>query len=434
MTDKRIKVVWVCHFSDEKTRSYIQFSWLYYQWIINIIKKREIKYVSDMSVWITNAIQEFEKYEDIALTIIFPHKGISGGHQQFNINGINYICFKSEDDYLPSRIINKIRGGEDKDYKRNRQLIKAFIDEIKPDIVHVIGAENPYYSYSALDVPKYIPCIVSLQTLMSDPEFIKNYPINKKEYDYRSSLEKRIINNCNYIASSVCHFKDLVHKLINPSAVFLKMTLAVGQNIDTKFDKKEFDFVYFAADLNKAGDYAIEAFALVQKVRPDVTLNMSGSFSARLKKSYDSRIKELGIERNVFFTGSQPTHDAVLKQIKKSRFAVLPLKIDLISGTIREAMACGLPVVTTITPATPTLNEKRECVLLSEKGDYEAMAKNMLCLLEHEEKAESFARNSLLTIREMYSNELFMNKWHNGYYEVLKNFHEGTPFSEDMLL
>ena len=102
------------------------------------------------------------------------------------------------------------------------------------------------------------------------------------------------------------------------------------------------------------------------------------------------------ITKNVIFCGPLPTHDDVIKQIRKSRFAILPLKIDLISGTIREAMANGLPVVTTITPATPKLNETRESVLLSEKGDFKAMAENMLWLINDNEVAIKLKKNSFV--------------------------------------
>ena len=41
-----------------------------------------------------------------------------------------------------------------------------------------------------------------------------------------------------------------------------------------------------------------------------------------------------GIKDAVTFEGMLPTHDDVIAQIRKSRFALLPLRIDLTSGTI----------------------------------------------------------------------------------------------------
>lgn len=432
--ERSIKVVWICHFSNSKIRSHIQFDAFYFRRIAGFFLRHDYNIFNDRAVWVTNAIHEFEKFKDVDLTIIFPYYGIKGKVQTFDLNNIHYICYKSEDDNLFSCVKNKIIKKYNKKFYYNRLLIKHLISEISPDIVHVIGAENPYYSVSALDIPRTIPSIVSLQTLLADPDFLKNYPISVSEYNYRAAIEAEILKKCNYIASPVDRYKKIVTSSINPKAVFLDLTLALGQEINTDYSNIEYDFVYFSANLNKAGDYALEAFAILHNHRPSVTLNMSGSISKDLKEVYDKRIKELGIKDNVFFTGAQPTHDDVLRQIKKSRFAILPLKIDLISGTIREAMACGIPVVTTITPATPDLNNKRKSVLLSPKGDYDAMAKNMLKLLEDEELAEQIKQNGLKTVQELYSNESFMNRWRKSYYEVYDKFHHGFQISDDLML
>ena len=91
---------------------------------------------------------------------------------------------------------------------------------------------------------------------------------------------------------------------------------------------------------------------------------------------------------NVTFTGELPTHEDVLENVATARVALLPIKIDFIPGTIREASALGLPIVTSITDGTPLLNEKRNCVLLSEGGDHVSMAENMINLLDNPDLAD----------------------------------------------
>ena len=374
---------------------------------------------TDYAVWNANAIKEFEKFNDVELTVVFPHQGIKGRSQNFSLNGVNYICFRSEDDNIISFIKNRFFKNTNNRYLKNRRFVIDVIKEIKPDIVHIIGAENPYYSIAALDVPNEIPCIISLQTLMSDPDFFSNYPISKNEYLYRSGIEAEVIKKCDYICTTVVKFRDIIKKILKPNAVFLDVSLAVGVDIDDSEYKKEYDFVYFAGNINKAADHAIEAFALALKSNPRITLNISGYYSDDYKLFLDNRIKELNIENNVIFTGEKESHDEVLRQIKKSKFALLPLKIDLISGTIREAMACGLPVVTTRTPGTPVLNEKRESVLISDIGDYQGMADNMIRLIEDEQYAIQIKKNGFQTIRERYQNYKIMCDLKNVYYTIL---------------
>ena len=428
----RLKVVWICEFSDARVRSKIRKSKFYYRDIIKRIFGKSIS-IHDYGVWNTNAIHEFEHINDIDLTVILEARGISKKVQKFSLNGINYVCFRSEEDHLLPYIKERLTNNKKHSYKKNRLLISSLIKEITPDVVHVIGAENPKYSTSILDVPANIPCVIELQTLMSAPDFLDNYPINKDLYYYRVRWERMVIQRADYIGSSAQYFKDIIRKEIKSDSVFLNMSLAVGQDIDETEVKKEYDFVYFAANINKACDLAIESFGIVCHKHPELTLNISGGYDISYKRMMEKRLQELGICDNVFITGSQPTHKDVLKQIKKSRFAVLPLKVDLVSGTIREAMACGLPVVTTITPATPNLNKVRESVLLSEKGDFQAMANNMIRLVEDEPFANKLKSNALETVREKYSNERFMQLWRKAYYEIVENYRNGTPFSDDVI-
>ncbi len=432
MSDKGLKIVWLCEISNQQIHSCISFNNWRLKNILKNIVGRPVTKVRERAIWNTNAIREFEKFKDINLTVIFHYAGIKNDFQRFTINGINYICYRSEDDYLSTSIL-KLLGKQEKNYFKGRKIVRSLINEIKPDVVHVIGAENPNYSICALDVPKEIPCVVSLQTLMSMPDFKNNFPISEESYQYRSSVEQEVLKRSDYIASRMKGYNTFIKEHIKTDAIFLQMPLAVGVDVNIEPSKKEYDFVYFANNINKAADDAIEAFALAYNVKSSLTINISGSYDYSFRLNLEKRIKELGMEKNVFITGSKQTHDEVIEQIKKSRFAVLPLKVDLISSTVREAMACGLPVVTTITPATPNLNKELECVLLSEKGDYQAMADNMLRLVDDEAFASEIRKNAILTVQEKYSNEKFMNMWRKGYYEIVENFKNGVPFSDDVL-
>lgn len=429
MINKKIKVIWICHFSDEKVRSHIRLSPLYFRRFLCLLKKEHCVKWQDFAVWNSNAIREFERYDDIDLTVIFPYSGIKGKKQTFSINGIKYICFRSEDDYFFPFLRNKLFHTFEKEYVHNRKLISSEISQINPDIVQIIGAENPYYSIAALDIPSNIPSIVALQTFMSTPEFFRNYEIDKDLYDYRSSLEREILKKCSVVFGGSPNTLNMVLKIVSPDIIIRLKHLAVGVDIDESPCEKEFDFVYFAADISKACDYALEAFALAYAKHPGLTLNVSGSYTHDYKAQLDKRVQELGIQKQVFFTGSKDTHDEVIAQIKKSRFALLPLKVDMISGTIREAMACGLPVVTTVTPATPDLNVERESVLLSEKGDFQAMADNMLLLLNDDNIATTIRQNAIITVRERYSNERYMQQWRKSYHEIVENTKNGHPIT-----
>lgn len=424
MENKKIKVVWICHLSNEKIRENLH------------LKSRANKNaLKDFSQWNTNGIDEFKNFDDIELHIISPHMQLSSKLEEFVKDGIHYHFFRSEDDRFLFKLKRKFLKGKyiTPEYKDNSQTILSIVNYIKPEIIHVIGAENPNYSISALSMPKDIPLIVTLQTLMIDPDFYKNYPITKHMYDYRSGIERAVLQRADYITCRAQRFKDVLKEQFNPSLRILNMALIVGEKVNTTKCEKEYDFVYFAKEIEKAADWAIEAFALAHKIHPEITLNIVGGYATQTKQKLDRRLAELDILGNVSFTGSLPSHDDVINQVRKARFAILPLKIDLISGTIREAMANGLPVVTTITPATPKLNENRKSVLLSEKEDFNNMASNMIDLLDNEEMYNTLQANGYATVRERYDNGIEANLWREAYYAVIEEKKKGTPIPQHLL-
>lgn len=420
MERSRIRVLWLCAFSDAELRSHLSFPWWYWG---NLVRRViGMNQHVDYAVWDTNALAEMKNHtNDIELHVVVPQSGISHIHE-FENSGIFYHVFWHEWDIISEKIKRRFNLGTENAFPRNRKTISRLIKKIRPDIVHVIGIENKFHSMAVLDIPKEIPVIVQLQTLVSDPRFKASCGVSEKEYAYNSEMEKRILMRADYIGTQVTRFREIIAKEIKPDAVFVDTSLALSEPVIQEEVKKEFDFVYFAADISKAADLALEAFGLAHKVMPDLTLDIIGGFSSELKTNLDHRIAELGIGNNVVFEGKLPTHDDVICQIRKSRFALLPLKIDLVSGTIREAMANGLPVVTTVTPATPNLNKKRECVLLSEMGDHKAMADNMLRLIEDPEYANIIRDNCLQTANERITNKEIVDNYIRAYFNCISDF------------
>ncbi len=416
--ENKIRVVWICEFSNPQIRQHLKFKKDYLDLLIRRFLHRQSMVNTDYGVWNTNGIEEIKNYEDIDLYVISPHYHIGESVQSFEDEGVHYFFYGDEKNSLSFQIINKSRRINKPDYMNNRKRIKTIIDEIHPDIIHVIGAENPHYSLAALDVPNNIPVIVELQTLVSDPDYLTKYP----NYNpYNIECEKRVIRRADYIGTTIKEYRRIITGFIKEDAVFLDLKLAVGFKIKTISLPKEFDFIYFSANINKAFDLALEAFAIAHKSHPEIKLCVVGYYSQVFKKEIDARIEQLGLVSSIDFKGHQPTHDDVLKWVAKSRVALLPLKFDMVSTTIREAMSLCVPVVSTLTSGTPALNEKRESILLSEINDHNSLADNMIRLLTDKEKADTLSTNALETIKELYDNTYEMNNWVLSYRNIINH-------------
>lgn len=423
MAINKIKVIWVCSFSNAKVRQY-------YITNINFILKyllqkkgQPYKFNDDSAVWNSNAIEEFEKFDDVELHVISPVRYLDGKEKKFEINGVQYYFFKDENSGLLSYLYYQFVSKYKSRFLKNRNQIKNLIAEINPDIVHVIGAENPQYSLAILDIPQNITTIIQLQALLHRLVGVTKIDIEKKSFSYKGNLELEIFKKADFIGTTVPEFKNYIREEIKADAQFLDISLAMGNKVDINEENKIYDFVYFAASISKAGDDALKAFALAHQSYPNITLLYVGGWEENFKESLDQMIKEFGLEKSIFFTGRLPEHSDVITKIRKAKFALLPLKMDFVPNTIREAICNGLPTITTITEGgTTNLNSDRLSVLLSEQGDHKAMSDNMIKLLEDDSFAETLKKNALITEKENNSNNFDqMRLWADAYSKIICN-------------
>lgn len=419
---EKLTVVWVCGFSNTMIREKlkIRVGWLNKQFR-KLIHSTPPVSTTDYGVWNTNAIHEFEKFENVNLHIIAPCPFLARKTQEFDINGIQYHFYRDEETLLITSFYRKLARTSQWPFWATRHIVKSMINRIKPEIIHLIGAENPRYSITLLDVPTIIPTIVQLQTLLNDPAFKSNHPLNDASFIYRSKLERKILSKANYIGCVAKKYTDIILNDINPHAQFVNIRLATGESINLEPTKKEFDFVYFASNISKACDLALEAFGIAYQKNPSITLDIVGEYHKQYKKEMDLIINKYHIENAVVFEGRLKTHEDVISQIRKAKFALLPLRIDIMSNTIREAMANGLPVLTTDTGefGTQRINKERQNVIISPKGDHYALAENMVRIIKDSVLADKLKQSAVVTIREKYDNSVAMRKWLDTYYDIL---------------
>lgn len=430
MSRKKIKVALICHVSNSDIRSHISLRKFPLWKLIRKVKGKSTLY-RDYSVWNTLLFKEFENIDDIELHAIIPHPDMVHERDDFELNGIFYHCFYQDLEQI-SHFLGFNKKNIFEQYKRNTRNITSIVSELNPDMVVMMGAEGPFFNLSGLkiDVEK-IPFLLILQTTMSDPDFRKYYPISEESYRDRCLCEQALFKHVHYIASDSAWSRGIASRY-NSKAIFVRHQFCTPVYQINASENKKYDFVYWAANINKAGDDAIEAFALAFKKNPTISLNMVGGFTEDYKHRLMSRMKELGISENVHLTGFLPSHQDALTEVTKARYALVPIKIDIISSTIREAMILGLPVITFVTHGTPHLNDERETVLLSEIGDYEGMANNMLKLVSNKELAKKLVENGHLYYRDYMENSKGMRVAADVYHAVYEHFHNGTPIPAEL--
>jgi L-malate glycosyltransferase len=138
-------------------------------------------------------------------------------------------------------------------------------------------------------------------------------------------------------------------------------------------------------------DVVVRAFAEVQKVYPDATLDLVGG--GALEQSIRELVRDLKLS-GVTFSGV-----ASRRQIgafyDRADIFVNASNLDNMPVSLLEAFAAGTPVVTTAPEGMKYIVTHERTGLLSEPGDSSALAQNILRLLQEPELAERLAHNAL---------------------------------------
>lgn len=147
--ESKIKVCIICHLSTREIHDILPLRLDIGSLLLKIKNHLPLNTnVEDFAIWNVNVIAELEKYSDrIELHIIAPYSYLKPKTYECKIETTYYHFFRNDDENIFTVAYQRFRHITPK-YKKNRRSISSFISEIKPDIVHIIGAENPAYATS----------------------------------------------------------------------------------------------------------------------------------------------------------------------------------------------------------------------------------------------------------------------------------------------
>lgn len=130
----------------------------------------------------------------------------------------------------------------------------------------------------------------------------------------------------------------------------------------------------------------------------------------------------LGIEENVEFVGRVHDRSKLFEMLLDADIFVYPTQLEGLPRSLIEAMAVGLPALSTPIAGIPELL-KRE--YLFEPGDHEAFARKLMALMENPQEMESMSRENLAVARH-YENTA-LNARRRRFYEQTRSAAESWP-------
>lgn len=167
----------------------------------------------------------------------------------------------------------------------------------------------------------------------------------------------------------------------------------------------------------KRYDIMLQGFALFAKKHPEYSLKLYGK--GEDEDNIKILSKQLGIEQKVCFMG---VSNNPMKDICNSEIFVITSDYEGISNALLEAMAIGMPCISTDSPpgGARMLIQNKINGLLIPIGDYNALAKAMCKYIEDKEFAFSCGQNAK-KVTERFHPIKILNNWEEYFNSILNN-------------
>lgn len=394
----KIKVVWICHFANEKIAK-----------IIGINSKL------NFASWISELIKLFKDESQISLSIIAPNY-YTNTDIRFKIDNIDCYFYKYQPAIFPFEARNLSYN-----FITSRNAVEKIINKIQPDLIHLHGSENPVYSGSLIRLISKYPVLVTIQgyvCLSSTPHnFIRRYVRWN-----RIRIEKEINTKASFFTIASNDTLKTLNTFTTTAKIYKDHYPTTRPEISSlDFPDKKYDLVYYARiSKDKGIEDFLEAIRILKTSYPSIRSVIIGGGILSYVDYIISLIASFDLKENVIFAGFQPSQQDVFKLAAQARVYVLPTHFDGLPGSIREAMFMRLPVVANAVGGIPSLNEEKECITLVEKQNINDLVAKIKLVFDNIERTNCLVENAYEVITNKYDNGKIYSNLINIYQDILK--------------
>lgn len=239
---------------------------------------------------------------------------------------------------------------------------------------------------------------------------VKNYALkaNGASYVTEFALQKRYPSYARVHGESREHFESYYSSILLKQAYFWD---------DREFDpnKEEFTIVHVSScvtDFSKGHDVVIKVVKELRDRGMRVKAKLVGDGPKRA--DFEAMVRELGIGDAVTFTGLLPSATEVRKELLESDILIFPTVGEGLPRTVIEAMAVGLPCLSTAVNGIPELLEEAYLIGQQDVCSFADMAQKILGSEElynkiskrNVEKAREYEDSALTARRNVFYGKL----------------------------
>jgi N-acetyl-alpha-D-glucosaminyl L-malate synthase BshA len=272
----------------------------------------------------------------------------------------------------------------------------------KIDLLHVHYAiPHAYAGYMAKQMLKAegikIPMVTTLHG--TDITLVGNHPFYKPAVSFS-------INKSDVVTSVSQNLKDETYKLFNikndihviPNFIELNKikidsTIACHRSVMANANEKIITHISNFRKVKRIPD-VIEIFYKIQQKIPS-KLMMVGDGPE--KEVAENLCQKLGISEKVIFFGNSNEIDKILSY---TDLFLLPSETESFGLAALEAMACGVPVISSNSGGLPEVNFEGVSGYLSDVGNTDEMAQNAIKILSDDSILDEFKKNALVVAKQ----------------------------------
>lgn len=159
-----------------------------------------------------------------------------------------------------------------------------------------------------------------------------------------------------------------------------------------------------------------DCIRIFKKVRDEIPAKLLLIGDGPDRSNCEYLAKELGVDADVTFYGEQ---ESFVEILSVADLFLMPSQSESFGLSALEAMACGVPVVSSNAGGLPELNVHGETGYIAEIGDIDKMSDYVLNLLQDKNKYKIFSENALERATNVFSAEKIIPEYEKYYEEVL---------------
>ncbi len=160
-----------------------------------------------------------------------------------------------------------------------------------------------------------------------------------------------------------------------------------------------------------------DTIRILEKVKQEIPTKLVLVGDGPDRSESERLARELDLQKDVLFLGKQ---DGLTEILSASDIFLMPSQSESFGLSALEAMACGIPVVSSSVGGLPELVIHNETGYIAEIGDVDRMAKYVIELLTNEKKYKSFSKNARERAVKHFDKNLIVPKYVE-YYEKILN-------------